>query len=273
MVLTASRDVDGALDAARKVHDVHFALVEYLRAGRTLPEIDGFVADTLRSLDCKSAFHKYRIRGLPPFPSHSCLSVNSCIVHGTHTMTSAPLEPGDIISIDIGVKYRGWIGDAAWTYAIEHASDEALRLMQAGRESLAAGIAAMQAGRPLIDWAKAVQHVAEDQFGFKLVENLGGHGYGKKLHGAPFVSNIVPSFREQWQDAWKLFEPGLLLAVEPMIAVGTRETINPGGKRTWPIFTADDSLAVHYEADVLITPDGPHDLTEGMADLPDIIIG
>lgn len=269
MVLKAVQEVDGAAAAAQCVVDTHARLVEFLRAGLTLAEVDRFVAETLYALDARSAFLRYRIRGHPPFPSHSCLSVNDCVVHGTHDMTAEPLEPGDLLSVDIGVNHRGWIGDAAWTFAIEHASDEALRLMSCGREALRRGIAAIQPGRPLIDWARAVQEHVETESGFHLVRNLGGHGYGRKLHGPPFISNIAPSHRGEWPDAWELFEPGLLIAVEPMIAVGTGATVS--APRAWPISTADGSLAVHYEADVLVTEDGPRNLTEGMDDLPDVV--
>lgn len=269
MTLTAVRDIEAAAVAAECVVQTHWRLVEFLRAGQTLAEIDAFVAETLTDLECVSAFHRYRIRGYPPFPSHACTSVNECVVHGTHDMTAEPIKPGDLVSIDIGVKHKGWIGDAAWTYAIEHASTEAQALMDCGRESLRRGIAVMRAGRPLLDWAKAVQGYVERECRFHLVRGLGGHGYGRDLHGPPFVSNVVPSHFSEWPDAGKTFVPGMLLAVEPMIAAGTSQ-IESSPKR-WPIFTADGSLSVHYEADVIITEDEPRVLTEGMDELPDIV--
>ena len=269
MVVTAEKDIEGARDAAQCVVDVHRALVDYLRAGQALAEIDTFVAETLHGLGSRSAFLRYKIPGHPPFPSHACLSRNSCVVHGTHLMDDDPLEPGDVLSIDIGVSLRGWIGDAAWTFAIEHASDEAQRLMSCGRESLRLGIAAIQPNRPLVDWARAVQSYVEEECGFLLVRGLGGHGYGRKLHGPPFISNVMPSHRGEWPDAWKTFTPGLLIAVEPMIATTTSEIAC--ASRAWPIFTADGSLSVHYEANVMVTDDGPEDLTAGMQDLPDVV--
>ncbi|MBC8309679.1 MAG: type I methionyl aminopeptidase [Phycisphaerales bacterium] len=269
--LLQEKDAQAAKCSAELVVDVHRKLTDYLRSGITLPEIDTFVANTLHKLKCKSAFLKYRIPGQPPFPSHSCISVNDCVVHGTHTMSLAPLQPGDIISIDIGVLHKGWIGDAAWTWAIEYASDENLRLMQAGKDSLAAGIAAMQPRRPLMDFAKAVQEVAEKQYGFHLIRGLGGHGYGKTLHAPPFVSNVVPSHPAEWPDAWRTFESGMLIAVEPMLSVGSSQIENKRG--SWPIFSADHSISVHYEADVLIGDEGPIDLTEGLQDLPAIVGG
>ncbi|MBT5136418.1 MAG: type I methionyl aminopeptidase [Phycisphaerae bacterium] len=267
--LLRGKEVEAAKKSASHVVEVHKRLTEFLSAGVTLPEIDTFVASVLGELKSKSAFLKYKIPGQPPFPSHSCLSVNDCVVHGTHTMSLAPLQPGDLISIDIGVTHQGWIGDAAWTWAIEHAEDEHLRLMQAGKDSLAAGVNAMQPGRPLIDFAKACQNVAEDTFGFHLIRGLGGHGYGKTLHAPPFISNVVPSHPAEWPDAWRLFEPGMLIAVEPMLAIGTNQIENTRG--TWPIYSADHSMSVHYEADILISEDGPIDLTEGLQDLPNIV--
>jgi methionyl aminopeptidase len=267
--LISGKDIDAVSLSAQYVVDIHKSLTDFLRAGLTLSEIDSFVAKRLRDLKCKSAFLGYRIPGQPPFPSHSCLSVNDCVVHGTHVMSLAPLKPGDLISIDIGVTHHGWVGDAAWTWAIEHASDENLRLMHAGKESLAAGIAAMQPNRPLMDFAKAVQAVAEDEFGFHLIRGLGGHGYGKTLHAPPFISNVVPSHTSEWPDAWRTFEEGMLIAVEPMLSVSTGQIENKRG--TWPIYPADHSMSVHYEADVLIGANGPIDLTDGLQDLPEIV--
>ena len=91
----------------------------------------------------------------------------------------------------------------------------------------------------------------------------------RTLHGPPFVSNVLPAHRTEWPDAWTTFKPGMLIAVEPMIAVGGPEIQTES--RRWPIRTKDGSLSVHYEADVLITEDGPEDLTAGMNELPDIV--
>jgi methionyl aminopeptidase len=269
MVVTAEKDIQGARDAARCVVEVHEALVDFLRTGLTLAQVDRFVAETLHRLGGRSAFLNYKIPAHPPFPSHACISPNSCIVHGTHLMKHEPLQPGDLISIDIGVVLRGWIGDAAWTFAIEHASDEAQQLMTCGRQALQLGLAAIQPSRPLVDWARAVQHHVETECGFHLVRGLGGHGYGRQLHGPPFISNVLPSFRTEWPDAWKPFTPGMLIAVEPMIATSTSQISSES--RAWPIFTTDGSLSVHYEANVLVTDEGSEDLTAGMKNLPDIV--
>lgn len=267
--MPSAKDIEAATAAAACVVRTHEALADFLKEGQTLAHIDSFVQRTLDQLDCKSCFLGYKTRGHPPFPSHACISVNECIVHGTHDMSTKGIVQGDLVSIDIGVRHRGWIGDAAWTFLIKGGDDVAHSLLRSGRESLRRGVAAMQPGRPLIDWARAVQECVEKEFGFCLVRGLGGHGYGKTLHAPPFVSNVVPSFPGEWTEAWTTFKPGMLIAVEPMIAVGTTEIISHG--TTWPIYTGDGSLSVHYEADVLITPDGPINLTADLFALPDVV--
>ncbi|MCH2142054.1 MAG: type I methionyl aminopeptidase [Phycisphaerales bacterium] len=261
--------IAGARAAATRVCRVHEALAEYLGPGRTLAEIDAFVGETLRSLDSRSCFIRYRIPGQRPFPSHSCLSLNACVVHGTHLDHVEPLVEGDVLSIDIGVLHRGWIGDAAWTYGIAEVSDANRRLMAVGVESLRRGIDAMQPGRPLIDWARAVQDCVEVESDFSLIRGYGGHGYGKQLHTAPFISNVVPTRPHEWPDAFRIFEHGMLLAVEPMLSAGGHEVDSVPG--SWPVSTVDGSISVHYEADVLITPDGPEVLTKDMFNLPDLV--
>jgi methionyl aminopeptidase len=248
---------------------VHESLVEFLRPGITLAQVDTFVEKTLKSLQSTSAFLRYRAPGYPPFPSQSCLSLNDCVVHGTHTMTDTPLVEGDLLSVDIGVLHNGWIGDAAWTYAMGSASPDDLRLMQVGRASLKAGLEAMQPGRPLLDWARSVQKVVETDAGMSLVRGLGGHGYGRKLHGPPFISNVVPTVPGEWPDAFETWRPGMLIAVEPMLNLGRHEVRGePGG---WPILTKDGSRSAHYEADVLVLEDGIEVLTADMFKLPDIV--
>lgn len=262
-------EVQLAREAAGRVVEIHRRLADWLRPGLTLAQIDTFVADRLRDLKSRSAFLNYRTGAYRPFPSHACLSVNDVIVHGTAGMSLTPIGPGDVLSIDIGVRYHGYVGDAAWTYIIAAGSDTAVRLCQCGVECIRRGVAALQPGARLVGWAQAVQQCAEVEYGFHCVRGLGGHGYGRNLHEAPFVSNVMPISRHEWPDMNWVLEPGQLLAVEPMVAVGTPETAQE--PREWPIRTRDGGLAVHYEHDVLITPDGPEVLTSGLEDLPMIV--
>jgi methionyl aminopeptidase len=269
MVATTTRDISDARAAAHCVVETHRRLAEWLRVGLTLAQIDSFCAEVFRELKCESAFKGYKVRGHPPFKSHTCLSVNDMVVHGEHDSVAEPLREGDLLALDIGVRHRGFIGDAAWTYSIGSATEMGLRLQRCGRESLRRGIAAIRAGRPLIDWAKAVQDHVERECGFHLVRGLGGHGIGRSLHEAPYISNTAPSYPGEWNEAWTLFQSGMLLAVEPMIALGTNEVRSEGS--AWPIWTADRSLSVHYEADVMVTEAGCENFTQGMDALPDVV--
>ncbi|MEQ9617491.1 MAG: type I methionyl aminopeptidase [Phycisphaerales bacterium] len=258
-----------AREAAHRVVVTHQRLAAFVREGQTLAQIDAEVARILKDLDCRSCFLGYRVPRMPAYMNHACLSVNECIVHGTSASYTAPLKAGDLLSIDIGVKYKGWIGDAAWTYAIKEVSDENLTLMRCGIESLRRSIPTLAPGNQYIEWARTCQHYVETECGFHIVRGLGGHGIGRKLHGPPFISNNVPTFPGEWPDAFANCEPGTLIAVEPMIAVGTGRTLTEPKK--WPILTFDNSMSVHYEADVLITEDGPENLTEEMYELPDVV--
>ena len=123
-------DLSGARAAAEQVVEIHRRVAGFLRHGVTLAEIDAFVGKSLEDLGGSSCFFRYNPGRMPPFPSQACLSVNECVVHGTAGYLTRPMEAGDLLKIDIGVKFRGWIGDAAWTYSFGEPSDEVRRLME-----------------------------------------------------------------------------------------------------------------------------------------------
>ncbi len=276
VALITGAEVDLAYNAAQCVVKTHQRLVEFLKVGQTLAAIDTFVARTLAELSCRSCFVGYRVGRSPAFPSHACLSVNDCIVHGTAGSHQKPLKAGDVLKVDIGVWHKGFIGDAAWTYTFkEFPSPEVERLVRVGRESLRRGIAAMQPGAELVEFARAVQTCVETEAKFHLTRGLGGHGIGRKLHGPPYVSNVVPGALEPhgWAEARWRWTPGMLVAVEPMLAIGTSETKPQGrGADYWPVYTTDGSIAAHFEHDVLITDSGNRVLTEGLDELP-LVVG
>lgn len=262
--------IELAAQAARCVVQTHEAIVGFLQHGQTLAEIDRFVGETLASMGAKSCFKGYRAGRHPPFPAHACLSVNETVVHGHPGSHQAPLKEGDVLKVDIGVSKHGWIGDAAYTYSFGEPDATTRKLMNCGKEALRLGIEAMQPGAELIEWARAIQHHVEKVCKFHMVRGLGGHGYGRTLHAPPFISNTVPVVAAmEWREAHHQFTPGMLLAVEPMIAVGTGKITQHGN--AWPLDIADGSQSVHYEADVLITEDGPRNLTAGLEQLPDVV--
>jgi methionyl aminopeptidase len=277
---------DAAYAAAQVVVETHRRLAEFLRVGLKLSEIDDFVAKQLADQDARSCFVGYTPRRgkIVPFTSHACLSLNECVVHGTRTYVSRPIQQGDLLKIDIGVWHKSWIGDAAWTYSFGPPSPLAKRLMECGKKALAEGVKQMRPDKKLVDWAKVVQDIVEREYGFRSIRGLGGHGLcegGKAaLHGPPFVANNRPEGLNDWPEANDPWTPGMLVAVEPMIAAGTSKVKDKPASRSssplpadvvWPEIVADGSLSVHYEHDVLITDGAPRILTEGLEKTPDVI--
>lgn len=265
----APSDIDLAVAAAERVVSVHQRVSAYLKPGVTLAHVDSFIAKQLADLDSKSAFLHYRAGGSPRFPSHACLSLNDCVVHGTAAYITRPLQEGDLLKIDVGVIHKGFIGDAAWTYSFGKPTAAVARLMECGKESLRRGVQTLRAGNRYLQWAQSVQRTVETEYGFHLVRGLGGHGYGRKLHQAPYVSNVVPDFHTEWPESTHEIQVGTLLAVEPMIAIGTGQVRQV--KKEWPVYSADGSMTVHYEHDVLVTESGPRVLTAGLEKLSDIV--
>lgn len=276
-------EADAAYAAAQKVVQTHRRLSAWLRPGMTLAQIDAQVAAILADIHCESCFFQYVVPGHPPFPSHACLSLNDCVVHGYAAYHRDPIKPGDLLKIDIGVWFRGWVGDAAWTYSVGEPSPQVRRLMDCGKEALASGVLRLRVGAPYMDWAVTVQDCVEKKYGYRCIENWGGHGIGRRkspkdrgLHLPPHLLNHRPATAASWPEGTHLWQSGNLMAVEPMIAVGTGKTTQkpfPYAPRLtdWPVYTADGSLAVHYEHDVLLTDQGPRVLTEGLELTPDVI--
>lgn len=255
--------LDGVQAATDKVVEMHRRLVEFIREGHHLAEVEAFVIKNLADMRCKSAFHMYQ-RGRLKFPSHACYSVNNCIVHGTAAFPyEHQLRRGDVLKIDIGISYQGWIGDAAWTYVIGEMTEEARRLMDAGKAALALGIPTVKAGASVNDWAAAVQSV-EQTHRVHMVESLGGHGVSRKLHDVPYIPNRVDPQYENLK-----FQPNTMVAVEPMIALGTHKIM--GKRDSWPIYTADGSKSAHFEHDLFIGTSETIVLTKGLEDLPEVL--
>jgi methionyl aminopeptidase len=220
-------------------------LMRTVKAGMTTAEVDRLAEESIRSMG-----------GIPTFVGYSgyrhtiCASVNDEVVHGIPGQRV--LRDGDLLSIDIGTTFEGYVSDSAVTVPIGTVSEAARRLMAVTQECLMLGIAAMQAGNHVGDIGAAVQRHAESH-GYGVVRDLVGHGIGKKMHEEP----QVPNFGVAGQGPE--LRPGLVLAVEPMITEGTYEveTLDDG----WTVVTADGKLAAHFEHTIAITDEGPRILT------------
>ena len=223
--------------------------------GATTADMDQAVAAIFREHDAVPLFLGYpsSVKGKPPFPAVICASVNEQVVHGIPNRR--PLRDGDIVSIDTGCKVNGWCGDAAVTLAIGAVRPEVQKLLDVTSETLNLAIRAMGRCQTWLEVASLMERYVKSQ-GLYVVEKFVGHGIGQTMHEEPQVPNFVsPSLRKF---DIKL-EPGIVLAIEPMVSQGTKEvrTLDDG----WTVETKDRRFSAHFEHTVAMTPEGPRVLT------------
>jgi methionyl aminopeptidase len=219
------------------------------KAGVTTAELDALAEDNIRSHGGIPSFLNY---GHPPFPATICASVNDEVVHGIPGQRE--LVDGDVVSIDCGAIIDGWHGDAAITVAIGEVPAAVTELMRVTEEALWAGMAAARLGGRVSDISMAVETTVRSQGDYGILEDYVGHGIGTQMHLAPNVPNV-----SRRGDRGPKLVPGLALAVEPMVTLGTSET--QVLEDDWTVVTADRSIAAHFEHTFTLTPNGPWVLT------------
>ena len=220
-------------------------IAAFIKPGLTTRQVDEFAAKRIKQLGAKSAFLGYR-----KYPCHTCLSVNEEVVHGL--AGDRELHFGDIVSVDVGVFYKGFVGDTARTLAVGGCSVAAQRLMDVTEHALYEGIAAAVPGNRVTDISRAIQTYVESN-GFSVVREFVGHGVGRSMHEEPQVPNFVDPKSNQ-----KL-RSGMTLAIEPMVNAGQAgvKILKDG----WTVVTQDGLLSAHFEHTVLITEGEPEILT------------
>jgi methionyl aminopeptidase len=216
-----------------------------VRPGVTTADLDRAAEKFIRSQGATPAFKGYR-----GFPGSICSSPNDMVVHGIPGRFR--LSTGDVLSIDIGVIYDGWVADAARTFAVGEVSPVAAKLLQVTEESLFKAVEQCVPGNRLGDVGHAVQQHVEAG-GFSVVRSLVGHGIGRSMHEEPQIPNLGPPGKRE------LLEEGMVLAVEPMTTAG-RPQVRMGDDG-WAIYSQDGSLTAHFEFTIAITAEGPRILT------------
>jgi methionyl aminopeptidase len=231
--------------ACRVAHRVLHEVAAYVRPGVTTHELDEYGASRIKTHGAASAFLGYR-----KYPCNLCISVNDEVVHGL--AGPRQLRFGDIVSLDVGVRYRGFVGDNATTVAVGGCSAEAQRLMDVTSGALYEGIARAVPGNRVVDISRAIQAYVERN-GYSVVREFVGHGVGRAVHEKPEVPNFVDG-----KSSPKL-KPGMTLAIEPMVNAGSAaiKVLRDG----WTAVTQDGSLSAHFEHTVLITEGEPEILT------------
>jgi len=222
--------------------------------GMTTDEIDRFAEERIRGAGGEPAFKGYpHPSGGEAFPGTACVSVNDAIVHGVPRAADV-LEEGDIVSVDMGVLFKGYFGDSAETYAVGRIDEQSRSLLTVTRESLERGIEAARIGNRVSDIGHAVQTHVESS-GFSVVREFVGHGIGASLHEDPQVPNFgSPGRRER-------LVSGMVLAIEPMVNIGAPDVLLSADDG-WTARTRDGSRSAHFEVCVAITEDGPQVLGE-----------
>jgi len=245
IILKSGQDLEAMRQACRVASRVLREVAAHVRPGLTTGELDAFAAARIKHYGGRSAFLGYR-----RYPCHICISVNDEVVHGLAGRRL--LAFGDIVSLDVGVLYRGFVGDNALTVAVGGCSVEAQRLMDVTRAALHEGIARARPGNRVVDISRAIQTYVEGH-GYSVVREFVGHGVGRSVHEQPEVPNFVDG-----KPSPKL-RPGMTLAIEPMVNAGRAgvRVLSDG----WTAVTEDGSLSAHFEHTVLVTENEPEILT------------
>ena len=246
IVCRSAAEIERMRKANEFVADVLAELEAAVAPGVTTEDLDRLAARLIRDGGAEAAFKGYR-----GYPATLCASVNEEVVHGIPS-ASRQLRAGDIISLDIGAKMAGFYGDSAVTVAVGEVPERTQTLLRVTRESLERAIEQVRVGGRLSDIGHAVQRWVEAN-GFSIVREFVGHGIGEKLHEEPQIPNYGQPGRGP-----KLAE-GMVLAIEPMVAMGRPETRVLGDG--WTAVTRDGSLAAHFEHTVAVTAAGPQVLT------------
>ena len=246
VTIKSPREIELMREAGRILAKTHEELAKNLRPGMSTWDIDHMGEEIIRSYGCIPSFKNYN-----GYPASICVSVNDEVVHGIPHKEHF-LDEGDIVSLDAGVIYKGYHSDAARTYGIGEIDDDAKKLIEVTRQSFFEGIKFAKAGNHLNDISAAIQKYAES-FGFGVVRDLVGHGIGSHLHEDP----EIPNFARKRKGI--LLQPGMTLAIEPMITEGSYEVVWLDDD--WTVMTEDGGCAAHYENTILITENEPEILS------------
>jgi methionyl aminopeptidase len=245
IIRKSTAEIETMANAGRIVADTIAVLGEHLRPGATTGELDELADEYIQSQGGTSSFKGYR-----GYPASICTSPNDMVVHGIPN--GRTVSEGDILSVDVGVIFDGFVADSAFTFGVGSISADAERLLEGCQAALVAGIAQCRAGNHLSDVSHAIQTATEDA-GFSVVRSLVGHGIGRAMHEDPQIPNYGPPGRGPE------LQPGMTFAIEPMINAGGPDVYLHDDE--WSISTLDGSLSAHFEHTVAVTDDGPKILT------------
>ena len=239
--LKNSTQISAMIEAGRITGEALLVAREHVREGISTKELDTLIRRHIEKCGAKPSF-----LGYCGFPGSACISVNDEVIHGIPSEKKI-LREGDIVKIDVGAFYKGYHGDSARTIPVGKVSDEAMKLIETTRNSFFCGVEAVKIGNRIGDVGHAIQSCVEKE-GFSVVRKYIGHGIGRELHESPDVPNYGTVGRGTRLCA------GMVIAIEPMVNVGTEEVFELADG--WTVKTKDLSLSAHYENTVALTSDG-----------------
>ena len=252
--IKSSRDIEQMRQAGRITAGARTIARQAIRDGVTTKQIDKLVNEYIVKSCANPTF-----LGYDGFPASACVSVNDEVIHGIPG--KKVIRTGDIVSVDVGATYNGWVGDCAGTFPCGEISEEAAKLIEVTRQSFFEGLKFAKVGYRISDIGLAIQDYVES-FGYSVVRAFTGHGIGREMHEAPSVPNYRLSRSERRLEGDPRLQKGMTIAVEPMVNIGTYDVLQL--ENGWTIVTADGSLSAHYENTIAITDGEPEILT--MAD-------
>ncbi len=253
IILKTKKEIADLREGGKILASVHSALVKHVKIGVSTKDLDNIAIELIKKAGGEPAFLNYKPEVVStPFPATLCVSVNNEIVHGIPKENKI-LKDGDIVSLDLGVKYKGLFTDAAITVPVGKISKADKKLLDVTKEALNVGIEQARVGNTVGDIGYAIEKYIKP-YKYGIVKDLSGHGVGKYIHEDPYIPNYGKAGKGE-----KLTE-GMVIAIEPMINAGTsRISVDRDG---WTIKTADASRSAHFEHTVAITKNGPIILTE-----------
>ena len=246
IIIKSEEEIDLMRTSGKVTAYILKELENFIKPGMSTADIDRFVEETIVGNGMIPTF-----KGYGGFPASACVSVNEEVVHGIPSRKRI-IREGDIVSVDVGATYKGYVSDAARTYAVGSISEQAQRLIDVTRDSFFEGLKYCKVGYRLSDISHAIQKRAEGA-GFSVIRDFVGHGVGQNMHEEPQIPNYGRLGRGP------RLTPGMVFAIEPMICEGDYdvETLS----NNWTVVTLDGKLAAHYENTVVITDGEPELLT------------
>lgn len=246
IIIKSDQEVDLMRESGKVTGFILKELENFIKPGISTADINRFVEDTIRKNGMIPTF-----KGYCGFPASACVSINEEVVHGIPDKKRI-LKEGDIVSVDVGSTYKGYVSDAARTYPVGNVSDIAQKLMDATRDSFFAGLEFCKVGYRLSDISHAIQVKAESE-GFSVIRDFVGHGVGQEMHEEPQIPNYGKAGRGP------RLAKGMVFAIEPMICEGGYDVRTLSND--WTVVTLDGKLSAHYENTVVITDGEPELLT------------